>query len=217
MLTGKEMAKYLLEEKGFSNFEIRQTNSRTTGSRCIYSPNDKTIIYLYKEDYYSSAIVNMFVGAHEASHVLVYHTNYSHYKKVKGSERMFRLLLISTVIIYPLAAIFPQIMLYFLLALISSIFLVYAKVYGNILQIDEEKADNLALQFINTNLKKVINNSVSDETFEDIKGSVKDCYESRSKIIKDKCTFIIMVAVCGGIAPAIALFIITYFVIRSFT
>lgn len=195
MLTGKEVAKYLLEHHNIFNFEIKQTKSSSTGSCCKYRPHGKTVIYLYKEHYDSPGLDNMFVGAHEASHVLIYNSDNSYFYKVKNSERMFSFLFVSTIIIYALAGLFSQIILYFLMVLCSAILLAYAKIYGNILRMDEVKADSLALQLIE-----------SDETFKDIKG-VKHCYESRSKIIKDKVIFIYLVTVCGSIAPSIWAFV----------
>lgn len=188
MLTGKETVDYFLESSNFSNYQIVKIKSGN--SKCIFNPSGKTIIELNEQHHDSNKIDDIFVGAHEAAHALIYNSDNRYFKRVKKSVKIY-LGLFFLMHFTDILALFFITNMFLKIALISTYNLIlytYAKIHGPLIEKDESKADDLALQLIIGNLKSFLHKE--NNNIEIIKAKIKQCYQLRNKKIKKRSTSI---------------------------
>ena len=184
MLTGKETVDYFLESSSFSNYTVVKIKSGN--SKCIFKPSGKTIIELTEQHHDSNKIDDIFVGAHEAAHALIYNSDNNYFKRIKKSVKIYLGLffLMHFADIFALFFITNMFLKIALILTYNLILYTYAKIHGPLIENDESRADDLALQLIIENLISFLQKE--NNNIEIIKTKIKQCYQIRNEKIKKR-------------------------------
>lgn len=205
----KEVVKVILESNLYENYEVLEHDKYfetknplkrfvrkflRDGSWCDFSPTGTTKVYLKETDEKDKKLGNTFVAAHEASHALNYHENFTQFRMLRFFQNTYLTFYIAAVLLfvafilkelkwYEVSLAEHRYWVYFLLIVVGYVF-------GHLHKYDEKRTDQRAYE----ELQKYI--YTNEEDVEKAGQMLKKRYKERiSSILFFKVAFPVMLVI----------------------